>query len=447
MAKKPISLSLPSDGSNDSVPRGDFDIPKGMACKGLRLKVVAPINNTSGGAVTLSDAQKQALLADFMATVTFGPRGTLKPYVAALWTVFNRACRWLYGTEIEGYTDTSTGLQRSLPNSATTNVTFYLIIPLGYFWKLYRGELLAFGRTQMRTLQLDVRRTASTILSGVIVSGTVTIDVMPDLVPCKGDPVSPGIFYEEVDDARKTVELSEGMPLAVEERTAIHASSTITNFSLKIDDLEVHDQVSPAEAITEQNDIPNYPSEAAPTDRTTHLYTVQKQGGSAELKDLPTGKPKITQNVKDLATIKLSQFYIPITSPEDVNSMMEFASGKKGRSKTVRGVSTQLTEGLGLGRHQAFVAPFNLVDQDADEFERFPGPVAESGKKVDVAIPNTVLDAARARIAKHLANGERKAAENVAAELAATIPGAVQSARGFKRGDQTMIDRVKRSIG
>lgn len=447
MAKKPISLSLPSDGSNDSVPRGDIDIPKGAACKGLRLKVTIPINNTSGGAVTLSDAQKQTLLACFIGTVTFGPRGTLKPYVAALWTVFNRACRWLYGTEIEGYTDTSTGLQRSLPNSATTNVTCYLVIPLGYFWKLYRGGLLALGRTQMRTLQLDVRRTSSAILANVVISGTVTIDVMPDLVPCKGDPVSPGIFYEEVDDARKTVELSEGMPFVVEERTATHASSTLSNFTLKIDDLEVHDQVSPAEAITEQNDIPNYPAEAAPTDRTTHLYTIQSQGGAAELKDLPTGKPKITQNVKDLATIKLSQFYVPIQSPEDVSAMMEFAVGKKGRGKTVRGVSTQLTEDLKLGRHQAFVAPYNLVDQDADEFERFPGPVAEAGKKVDVAIPNTVIDAARARIAKHRANGETKAAENVVAELAATIPGGVQSARGFKRGDTSMIERVRRSIG
>lgn len=447
MAKKPISLSLPSNGSNDKVKRGTFDIPKGNACKGIRLKCTVPLANTSGGDIALSDAQKQLVLANFLATLAWGPQGKTQPFVAIDWRVVQRLCRRLYGTEIEGYTDSTTGMGKTLTSAATTSIVFYLVLPLGFFWKLRRPAMLAFGRSQMRTVQLDVRRTGTTVIvSGLVISGTVSIDVMPDLVPCKGDPVSPGVSYEEVDDAQKTVRLSPGIPLAIEERTAVHASTTITNFSLFIDDLEVHDQVSPIESITEQNDVPNYPAEAAPTDRVTDLYTIAQQGGTAELKDLPSGAPKIVQNVKDLATIKLSQVYIPILSPSEVNDMMEWAASESGRAKELKGVSTNLTDGLGLGRNTAFAAPFKLVDRDEDEFERYPGPVAAHGMKSDVAIPRSVLAAAKSRYNAHLESGEKNAAENVLHELAATIPGAVQSTRGFKKGDTSLLQRVRREI-
>lgn len=447
MAKKPISISLPTDGSNASVTRGMIDIAKGQGCVGLRLKMTVPLTNTSGGAVTLTDAQKQLVLANFLFTLNHGPQGKSKLYTANDGRVINRSMRRLYGSEIEGYVDTSTGLQRSLPNSATTSVTFFLVVPFGRFWKLWNPDQLAAGRTQMRTMQLDVRRLGSVvILSGVVLGSTTSIDIMPDCVPTKGDPVSPLIAYEEVDDAAKTIQLSEGIPFAVEERNAAHAATALTNFSLKIDDLEIHDQVTPAESITEQNDVPNYPAEASPTDRVTDLYTVGCQGGTADLAKLPTGRPTFTQNVKDIATAKLSQLYVPIPSPTEVADMMTWASSKAARSKRLKGVSKNLSDKLGLGANSAFAAPYNLVDEDNDDFERFPGPVATQGMKPEVAIPNSVLDIVKARHALHKSHGEHAAAENTLHELAASIPGGVQSARGFKRGDVSMLDRVRAKV-
>lgn len=447
MAKKPISMSLPSDGSIDKVERGKIELSKGLGCKGLRLKMVIPLANSSGGSITMSDAQKQLVLANFLATLTWGPNGKRMPYVANDLRVIQRACRTLYGTEFEGYTDTSTGMGRALPNSATTNVTVYVVVPLGFFWKLRKPALLAFGRSQTKSVQLEMRRLGTVVIvSGLVISGTVSIDVMPDEVPMKFDQVSPGIEYSENDETDKKAKLPEGMPLIVEERTAVHASSTLSNISVKIDDLDVHDQVSPAELITEANDVPNYPAEAATTDRVTHLYVINGQGGSVELKDLPTGTPQVVQNVKDLATIKLSQFSIPILPLEEINSMLEHAAGKQGRGKKLRAVSTNLLYKLGLGSNAAFAAPFALVDEDDDEFERYPGQIAAVGQKADVAVPSSVLNEAKRRYAIHKGANEHKAAENVLAELTATIPGAVQSARGFKRGDVSMLERVKREI-
>lgn len=439
--KKISSLSLAAVGSNDKLEVGELAIPKGTKCPGIRLKVTCPVANASGGAVTLTDAQKQALLADFDLTLKCAGR---TPFKVVAWNVMNRIMRRLYGSEIEGYSNSTNGLAKAMSDGNTHSLVFYLVVPLGRFWKWGRKkDLLAYGRSQMECVELEVRRNSNAILTGVTISGTVSIEVSCDTVAAKGDRWSPGFEYEESDTANKVAYLSPGMPIAIEERTAVLASTSLTNVSLSLDELEVHDQVTPAEIATESNDVPNVPAEAYPSDRVTPLYEVNST--DIDPAECPTGRPAITQNVKDLATIKLSQVFVPIVPKTEIEAFGKKVASEL-RSKRLKLASVNATEALGLPEHSAFISPVMLLDDQDREWEQYPGTIVKEGAAAEVVFPSSMIEGAKARHAQLTAAGEKQAADKLVRDLAAAVPGAVQSPRGFKRNEGDVLASVRRQV-
>lgn len=432
--KKFSTLTLTGASTSAKAERGKLELEKGFKAPGLKLKVTVALANTSGGEVTLTDAQKQALFSNFQFDLTYGKNGQHKPYMNVDFRVLHHLQRMSYGSEIEGYSDATTGLAQAISNSATDTMVFYPTIPLGKGWFFHDApDQLGMGRSQLRTVELSLRRTAAaTIVSGVVISGNVTVELIPDQVPCEGDHWTTCPAYLEVDETDKTTKLPPGLPLLIAERTAVHASSALTNISMKFDQQIWHDQVSPAEIVTEFNDVENLPASSLLTDRWTILYMLT---GRTPLRNLPTGEVRITQNVKDLATFKAAYFYIPIVENEAVAADVENVATNL-RNKTIRASNTRAAD---YPNRLAPYLGYRLLDTDDKEIERYAGKQASPGAPAFDAIPNGLKAAAKLQATLHSSNNEAKAADDVAKRVASQVPGAVQSARGFAAGNTTPV--------
>lgn len=438
--KKITTLTLTGAATQQTCERGKLEITKGKKAVGLRLKVTLSLANASGGTVTLTDSQKQNLLANFIANLDYGNgSGVFRPFQGVDFRRLHHLQRLCFQSEMEGYTDATTGLAQAMLTATTYPVVFYPIIPLGKFVGLrnLQNFIGGLGRSGMKTVQLELKRIAAvTIVSGVTITGNVTVDLIPELVSSEGDCFGIVPAWFEKDEVDRVARSPEGLILYASERTAVHASTALTNGSTWIDEEQIHDQVSPAETITETNDHPELFPIGLLTDRETVLYLVDQ---ATPYKDIPTGAFKFIQNVKDLGTFKLGCYYVPIATASELASVVEYVATSL-RKKVVRMASMMGVEGGGElpVRLQPF-SGFRFLDTDDKEIEQFGGLQAAQNTPAAVVVPNGVRAQVQALSANHRAAGEMKAADSLAKRVAAQIPGSVQSARGFSGGRGTPI--------
>ncbi len=449
--KRAQSLTLTGAGSKQQLTRGNYQNDKGRLLKAMRCKFTVPINNTTGGALAsgLSDTQRQALFDLFTFWVSFGKDGYLKPFDGQLGSRIHKEARFAFGSEIEGYTDTTTGLMRNLPSASTTNVTFYLPIPLGFLWMLEASDSRVFGmgRSQSKTLQIEVQLSSLTVAANIAINGNVTIELFPQTESCKGDPWGAVPFWRQNDTSNDEIEGPEGIPLRIVERTAVHASSALTSINVSVDGEVIHEAVSPQDTITEYNDLALATTAGSLVDRETVLYAIGPAPGTS-LGDLPAGKPKIKQVVKNLATFLAGYLYLPVITEGDVQSMLDVAASSLGRGKELKAASLRIVRGVkGPSRLDAFLGSI-LFDRDDREFEQFPGFAQSPGESTArLMVPDALRERAAKMYKGHMAAGESKAAAEVVKNLASAVPGAVPGARGFARGGSKVLDRVSQLFG
>lgn len=447
--KKFTDLALSGPNTNDQIERGEIAIDKGTKLMGLRLKCVVPLANSSGGAVTLSDAQKRTLLGLLVVErLDYGKGGKFaEPFVDVTFAEMRRHQRRCYRNEMEGFGDTVKGLQRSLPNSATTSVEFTVILPLGK-WAAFEGKgrnRWGMGRSQAASLGLKVRRASGTnqVLTGVVISGTVAIELYDDALSCSGDVWNPVPTLHKHDDAKLEVILPEGLPLAIDETSATHANNTLTNTSLRIDEQYIHRQVSLAQALEELLDYDTLPAAALLTDEVTVIY--ETAHGQVPFDQMLTGEPRFKQETRTNASLSLMYTFLPIEDAAKV--AMEVRNvAVEGRKKDISAISGARHRGESLPTRLMPFSGMTLTDKDDREFETFPGLLAQVNNPTAPAaphIPSGLLAAAQQRVALHKGKGEDKAATKVIDEVAASIPSAVSNSRGFVKGNSV----VRAAIG
>lgn len=440
-----------SAGQSDTIDRGDLAINKGEKLMGIRLRFTVPINNTSGGAVVLTDAQKRTLLARFMMDkFDYGKGGKFaEPYVSRDFNELHRHALRCYRNEIEGWSDSSTGLARSLPNAATTNVSFTMMIPTGK-WAAFKNGVRnqwGMGRSQAASARAQITRAAGTetILASVIISGQVTAEIWDDCVPCKGDQWNPVPELRRFDDSRAAFDLASGLPLALDELSAVHASSLLTNFSLKVDDYYVHQQANVQRTIETVLDADDYPSPALLTAEVTQVY--ETAHGDVPFHQLPTGTIRfIQEGTKQIATVGLMLTYIPVYAPDKIAEEVRNVSQEQ-RDKDIYAVSAARVVPRGVEITPRLM-PFSglvLLDADDKEAEQFPSLRAKRnapGKLAEPNIPDGLLKATQEKVSAFKNAGNDKASQSLIDELVASIPGAVTNGRGFKEGNTVMRNEI-----
>lgn len=440
-------LQLANGTSTVKFPIGKLSLPKGVKMNALYLKCVVSLANASGGAVTLSAAQKRTLLNLFQLTLKLGVGGKLsQPYVAQGFNEIRRMARRCFHSEIEGWSDSTTGLENQLANGATETVTFYLPIPLGKLAAL-KGRfknMWGVGPSLAQLLQFEIRQTGSTVLTGVTVTATTTFDVMPFVVPQKGDVVSPLPVIENQTEARKFADFTEGLPLSISETSAVQASAASTSTSLRIDGAEVYTQLPASEVIIAHSDAENLPSAGQLTDEETLLYYAPYVG-DVDFSVLPTGKAKWVQDVKDIATASLTSFIVPIIPDAQLVANIDYIANEI-REKRLKAVSYADVYGLRVPDNLKPFVPFVLFDEDDKEFQLFAGIVAGPGMEPVYEVPATLKERVKRAVAAHKAAGEDLAAEATVKAAASMAPGAVQSARGFAQMGSNILANARRIL-
>lgn len=423
------SFSLAAVGSVDRIRRDTLDLPKGKAMSALRVKVGFPVANTSGGSVTMAAGDKKALLSAIVCTFEYGV-AKRQPFKNVDLRVVRILQRFLMGSEIEGWSDTSTGLAKSLPNSATTTVYAYVCLPF-MCWLLgpQFKHFFALGRSQSRTVECEFARqtNASFSTSGLALSGSITIDVLPQLVSVKGDrwATPPEYRTTDITDFRYTFP-EDGLPLAIWDRTAVHAATSYTKLNVNIDNEEIHRDVSPTDLITEHNDVPNHPAEALITDEYTIMYSVLP---ASEFSSLPSGRAYVEQPAKDLATMQLGLVQVPVVSEDERSKELENVANNI-RRKGVVAVNLHVLEDKYVASHNHAFVPSVIADEDDAELHKYPGLGVSYRGKAEVYVPPQVVAAAKAKAG----GSSDKLKADLAKQLAAAVPGAASTARGYGQG-------------
>lgn len=445
---KGSSLNLINANVSDKLSAGRIELPKGKAMRGLRMKVTCGILNSRGSGVTtpLTSSQKRDLLANLQFGVKHGHQQQHQPFKAFSGSRARLLQRYCYGSEMEGWSNSTTGLARTLTNGGTSTVVFYLTIPTGSLYQhKARRNFRGVGRSQAQTMEVEAKFISRTFTADTLLTldGNVTLEVVPDVFRCKGDRFTPIAGWTEYSEKDRFFRKETGLPLLVAELTTAHASSTLSNVSVFVDGELIHDQVSAQEILIEYLDNPELLSEGDVSDEVTVLYAVQP---GEELEQLSTGEVRVTQNVQDLSTASFGIYEMPIYSQDQVDRDIEACA--KLRNKNLKAVSQAAVEGFleTLPNRLTPFVPYVLLDQDDVEFERFPGKVVAPGGKPVTAVPASVLANSRELVAAYVARGEVKTSNALQQKIAAAIPGAVQSPRGFAGGGSKALVDVSANV-
>jgi hypothetical protein len=272
--------------------------------------------------------------------------------------------------------------------------------------------------------------------------------VFPDLRSSKYDIWTPLPEYSEQNSTDFNFESPDGFPLLHSERTAVHASSSITDVTERIDDEEIHRNVSPQDYITELQDSVGYTALSGASainiyDTDTLFYFLRPDMQAAELL---SGRARFQNVTKQLSTYQHTLVYVPIIGEDEIKRELEWVTGNV-RRKTLRAASLFHVQPVpGLPKRLQFALPWALVDEQDKEFQQFPGWVAAAGGRAAAYFPEHVTQAARSQKAAAEAAGKPLAAETPVEELALAIPGAVNSGRGLAKSNSTALALARQQV-
>jgi hypothetical protein len=447
---KPISKSIQGVGGNLTFERNTIEVQDGRRCIGLVLKMTLPVKNTTGGALALSDANRQLLLALFTINVTLGMKSKVLqlPYQNVTLARIHHLARETMNKEQKGYADSTNGLATSMANNATTNEVFYLTIPTGILWSLFGDyrDLWGMGPTQAKMLEVFIKCTGSNIAAGWDLNlGTATFELAPVVVDADGDIWSPLYVYEEKDEVNKTLSLPPGLLLSLHERTQVQASDPLTNLSFSIGNQKMFQLLAAADRAWGFEEAPLLTSAGYPSDRETVIYEVTD--GEVSFEDMRVGEPKLTQDTKDLATFKAGVFYVPVLDANSIAAHVDYIAKSIKKAKT-KAVSMADVTHMHIPDELRPFVPFYLFTEEDPRFEQFAGLVGYvDDTPPQVAVPKSMLARLKTVEADLRKHGEDAAADNLVKRVALQVPGAVEGVAGLRTGNSGIHNAVRRLFG
>lgn len=440
------SKALGGANTNITFERGSVQIDAGKKAVALLLKMTVPVKNTTGGALALSDANRQLLFSLFLITLTVGMKSKVlqQPFVAQDLRRVHHAAREFLNDEIKGYTDSTNGLATSMANNATTNLVFYMPIPTGVAWFL-QGKfrnMWGMGPSQCLLTELLIRQTGTAIAAGWDINGNPTVELEPYVVPAKGDQWTPLPVYEEKNEVNKVLQLPPGLPLYLHEKTQVQASDPLTNVSVKFDDYKVFSQLPAADRAAGIENAWQLLAAGYVSDRETVI--VEQTDGETPFDRMLTGAPTLVQDTKDLTTFQAAYGYVPVLDPASLAEHIDYVA-KNIRQANVKAVSYADLNKLDIPDCLRPFVPMVLVGEQDKEFEQYAGLVGYvDDTPPKVVVPETLLKRAQSAAAQHAASGEKLAAADVQKRVAAMVPGAAENARGFSKGNSSILNTVRR---
>lgn len=443
------SKSLTGSQTNVTFERGSIDLEPGRKMLAAVLKMTIPVQNSTGGALALSDANRQLLLSLFLINVTCGAKSMIlqQPYQNVDFRRIHTIARECFNKEVKGYADAVNGLATSMANNATTNEVLYLPVPLGQAWWL-RGDyrdMWGCGRSQSKLIEIFIKQTGTAIAAGWAINGNVSIELEPYCVDSAADVWSPLPVYEEKDEVNKRLELPGGLPLSLHERTQPQASDPLTGVSLSIGNHKVFQLLAAADRAFQFEMAQGLTASGYPSDRETVIYEVTD--GEVSFEDSWSGAPTLVQDIKDLATFKAAYFYVPVLDPEKLTKHVDYVAKNIAHSN-VKFVSMADATGMKVPDELRPYVPYNIYREGDVEFEKFAGMAGFTDDTMPrVAVPKSMLARSKRLVADLTEHKEVAAAADVAKRVAVAVPGAVEDTAGLKKGNSAVLNTVRRMVG
>lgn len=439
-------FNLANEDTSDFIRAGSLTPEKGQGVIGLRVKLTVPIKNSSADTnKALTDADKAKVLDSFRTNFAYGKDLKRTPFKNLSFKALRTLQRYLFGVEVFGYSDTSTGFGKQIAFGTTQNLVVHLLIPTCQIWMVKElVNLYAMGRSQCATVECEFKWISGVALgdSDMSIDGTVKIEVYPEVAPVKTDRWTwlPEYVESNVHDFRET--LAEGFPLLLAERSAAQASTSFTKLNVKVDEHEIDRDVDPATMISRYKQALALTSGEDISDTWTLLYWIQ---AGAHLRNLASGSLFIEQPNNDLSNMQLAYLYVPVVDATEVFANVKHIADNL-RKKAIKAVNVLAHEKVQVPHRLAAFQPFSIFDSDDAEYEKFPGVACDKGGQPDVFLPKTGVEDAQAKLAKKKGAGETRAAKDVVLETALFVPGAASSARGYDRGGPVLAS-IHRTLG
>lgn len=454
MKKKLQTIVLQGDNDAVQMDAGKFRVSKHANANAIRLVIKGKISKAAGDAA-LTDAQRQTLLSAFDVSLAYGAQQQHTPLVNVTFARLQSLARALGGADAKAYADATVGKGLAqVFTAAGADFRIALRIPLCLLSQLADGAsnsggvgYFGMGPTQAKTVSLAFRRldVAAKLPANFALVGSVTVDIAPDEHASRYDRwcIVPRWHQWREDDRIAEFNGLAGLPLLVVERSAAHAASLLSDVGVRVDDLELMDKVSVQDGTAHLDELPALVAAADVRDRETVLYTVTP---GARLQSLPTGQPRVEQYAHTLAPMLPGIYYVPLMSTAQVAADVKACAQAKG--VTVNAVSLATVLGIDCPSNLVPFLGWALFEAGSEEFERHPGlkcGPTESDSPVPF-YPPTVTARARNMVKAHESAGEFAASEAVLRAAARSIPGAVQSARGFKGRGSSVVETTRRVV-
>jgi hypothetical protein len=439
-------------GNKDQIEAGKLVIGLNELCTGLLCKFAVTINKSDAGTDTLAAAEKKKLLQKFIFDLRYGSSLRRIPYAQLDGDKMREQQNYQTESEVIGYADTSTGLGKTIAASTDTAVEFGIIIPLGGKMRdnINRPVFHGMGQSQLKSVQLEISQISDLAVKGANITvksgSTVTVTVYPLTAGgVKGERWSYIPEVKEVVQSNFEHTFGDGHPLLAVERTAVHASTVITEDNLRIGDTSVVEQASPKDFYNSVKATGAWNAAADLSDRVTVLYALP---GDRPLEAQPSGPLFFGNPKQELASYKLMALIAPVAGPEEVAADIEWVA-KNARNTKVTAISLPALEERSIPSRLAPFQPMVIFSEQDSESRRYPGLQCGNGDADRAApiIPDHIRDRARATISDLKGRGLYGPAEDVVKEVSRQIPGAVPGSRGFASGSSIINDRVKATLG
>jgi hypothetical protein len=438
--RRPIQTLNLALGGEQSIEAGKINIPQGKCMPELPHRLTFSLNNTSGGAIVLTEAQRIAVLDHLKLTmrgaVENGP--SHEPHTDVKFSRIRDIEREVLREECVGFEDTVTGLKRSLPNAAITTAEVTVSVPTGRNNRIKElAQGIGVGPSQAKVYELGykVPGAVAGLPAGVTITN-IKIEPFPDLDPCVGDPLVLFTAIKESSFSGTLLALPDGLAECAYLKDHDHVNTTLTQLKTGFDDEVIMDRSEPQQYLAQIQKAPDAFAAADISDRVTYLNTLPQQVSLvAEPERVHTGRFFFEDSLETLGNISYGYFHRPIMAPGDYAAWHAFVSAQR-QGKTVRGVSTFAVRGLAGKVHDRFAPYFGVtffVESDS-QYQQFPAWWGAAGEKLAMYIPETGRVQLREAVKRHRAAGNGQVASKALDAAAVALPTAVQSGRGLKRG-------------
>ena len=426
------SNTLTAGAAGRTMPEKTLELLPGKCAPELEIRLTLGLNNTSGGAITLTDAEKRLLLSNFACTLKI--RGKEVPINNENLDVVQDLGRSLLKARPRAYSDTTDGLSKQLPDADVTTVEVGIRIPTGRNRRIRQfARNVGMGASQCKAVSLEVRQNAAVAFKAGVAIDSASFEIRPVEESCVGDPWIPLPHIVNVNQVGRDVVVPKaGLLLAILETSAVHSATTLTEFGAMVDG-EVIAERTDTEANIEEFLMgnPDLPSAADLSDVATALLQLPDD---VDLEQDPqsvyTGTFRLLDPTNLLATKVLRAFIVPLEEEsywKEAHKHVAAANpGKFLRSPmlyAVRGLDGRVHD-----RFQPYLGAvfFERGERQAEQFASLEGAV---GQEPQLFTP----EHAKAMIAE----AKRLPAvlqERLIGQVASSAPGAVANTRGGKMG-------------